>query len=245
MIWRCFFPFNWWEKIQCFLISIYSSSCQANHISNGKFEKVEANGSNNHRKKGTSQKHHRFVASCQFYWLFHLVNKLKQTCQACCNLHFCYNLLKQLAASLWLTTFDKSTWNKSVDNLQQTCHQQTVTSHANVSWYRLVHVIKFLARCQQTVRVYVFLCCVNETDGIRISINFWTHMGFSSISGGLKRQYVMAEPQSCWWSGACDILPLESVFHIASSPSWKQTMFTLQYSDGSVTIEELEYIQIG
>ena len=43
----------------------------------------------------------------------------------------------------------------------------------------------------------MFLCCVNETDGIAISINFSTHMGFSSISGGLKRQYVMAEPQSC------------------------------------------------
>ena len=30
--------------------------------------------------------------------------------------------------------FLQSTCNKSVDNLQQTCHQRAVTSHANTSW---------------------------------------------------------------------------------------------------------------
>ena len=94
-----------------------------------------------------SQKRHRLVASCKFHQLEQLVNKLQQNCQfhqavtshsltaASCHLQACYNLLKQFAASLRITNFDNqlatsllTTCNKSVDNLQQTCRQQAVTS---------------------------------------------------------------------------------------------------------------------
>ena len=53
---------------------------------------------------------------------------IKMRLAATGHLQTCYNLLKQLAASLWITTC-----NKSVDNLQQTCRQQAVVSHANAS----------------------------------------------------------------------------------------------------------------
>ena len=47
-----------------------------------------------------SQKRHRLVASCQLYRLHQVATSLLN--QACCN------LLKQLAASLWITSLDKS-----------------------------------------------------------------------------------------------------------------------------------------
>ena len=50
---------------------------------------------------------------------------------ATCHLQTCYNLLQQLAASHEDNKFEQSTCNKSVDNLQQTCPQQAVASHAN------------------------------------------------------------------------------------------------------------------
>ena len=78
----------------------------------------------------------RLVAICQFYRLLELANKLQQTCQfhqvatsllksiACCNLSFqtCYNLLKQLAASLWMTSFD----NQLATSLLTTCNRLVV-----------------------------------------------------------------------------------------------------------------------
>ena len=60
---------------------------------------------------------------------------------ATCHLQTCYNLLKQLAASLWITSFDNQLAISLVtysSDLHQTCHQQVSTSHANASWYWLV-----------------------------------------------------------------------------------------------------------
>ena len=62
-------------------------------------------------------KRHRLVASCQFYRLVNLklVNfiKLQHDCLlikirlvVTCHLQTCYNFLKQLAASLWIKSFD-------------------------------------------------------------------------------------------------------------------------------------------
>ena len=44
--------------------------------------------------------------------------------------------------------FWQSTCKRSVDNLQQTCRQQVVASHANASWHRLVDN-KSVAKSQQ------------------------------------------------------------------------------------------------
>ena len=82
---------------------------------------------------------YRLVATCQ-----HLATNLsissgwkksvKIRLVASCGLPICYNLLKQLAASLWITSFDDLLATcKSVDNLQHTCPQQAVASHANAS----------------------------------------------------------------------------------------------------------------
>ena len=71
-----------------------------------------------------------------------LVSKLQQVCQfhrvatsllksGLLQLVICYNLLKQLAANLWATSFR----NQSVDNLQRTCRQKAVANHANTYRY--------------------------------------------------------------------------------------------------------------
>ena len=82
------------------------------------------------------KKSHRLVASCQFY-------RLVVTCQqvatnlsvssgynksvkislvATCHLQTCYNLLKQLAAILWITSFD----NQLATSLLTTCNTLVV-----------------------------------------------------------------------------------------------------------------------
>ena len=66
-----------------------------------------------------------------------------------CHLQTCYNLLKQFTASLWIISFN----NQLADNLQQTCRQQAVPSHANASWYRLV----------------VKSCCKMSTDLVQLA----------------------------------------------------------------------------
>ena len=64
---------------------------------------------------------------------------------ATCHLQTCSNLLKQLAASLWITSFLQSTCNKPVHNLQQTCRQQAVASHANLLITSLLQDVNRLA----------------------------------------------------------------------------------------------------
>ena len=70
-----------------------------------------------------SQKRRRLAASCQFYRRqqaceFHqVVTSCKIRLVATCHPQTCYNLLKQLASSLWITSFDKpvrTTCNKLV-----------------------------------------------------------------------------------------------------------------------------------
>ena len=61
--------------------------------------------------------------------------KLQQVCknQACCNLSFAdlLQLVETTCNKPFDNKFGQSTCNKSVDNLQQTCRQHTVTSQAN------------------------------------------------------------------------------------------------------------------
>ena len=47
-------------------------------------------------------------------------------------------LLKRLAASLWITSFDNQLATSLVENLQQTCRQQALASHANTSNISLI-----------------------------------------------------------------------------------------------------------
>ena len=65
-----------------------------------------------------------------------------------CHFQTCYNSLKQLAASVWIAILIGY-------NLQQTCGQQAVASHA---WERLIS-----ARCQQifcNLRVFSSPTCL-------------------------------------------------------------------------------------
>ena len=50
---------------------------------------------------------------------------------ATCHLQTCYNLLKQLAASLLITSLDTQLGRNLLTTCQQTCPQQAVASHAN------------------------------------------------------------------------------------------------------------------
>ena len=58
---------------------------------------------------------------------------------ATCHLQTCYNLLKQLAAGVWITSFD----NQSATSLLTTCNrpscEKAAASHANASRYLLDH----------------------------------------------------------------------------------------------------------
>ena len=79
-----------------------------------------------------SQKRHRLVASCQFYRRVNNCNNLSISSSfnksvkirfvATCHLHTCYNLLKQFAASLWITSFD----NQHATSLLTTCNRLVV-----------------------------------------------------------------------------------------------------------------------
>ena len=92
--------------------------------------------------------------------------------QACCTCHFqtryklsFSDLLKQLAASLWITSLD----NKSIANPKRTCRQQAVASHATTSWYRLV----------------VTICCkidVNDVNRLQLA-------AISAFLPGINVQY--------------------------------------------------------
>ena len=99
-----------------------------------------------------SKKFYR-VANCQFYRIVTACQQvstnlsISSSCNksvkirliATCHLQTCYNLLKQLAASKWITSFDNQLATiKSADKLPQTFRQQAVASHANSFWYRLV-----------------------------------------------------------------------------------------------------------
>ena len=118
-----------------------------------------------------SQKRHRIVASCQFY-------RLVATCQqvatslsilsscnrsveirlvATCHLQTCYNLSKQLATSLLITTLD----NQLATSLLTNCNRlvanklsQAMRTHPDIGLLQQVVV-----RCQQTrCNLRVFGC---------------------------------------------------------------------------------------
>ena len=82
---------------------------------------------------------YRLVATCQHLAINLSISSswkksVKIRLVASCGLPICYNLLKQLAASLWITSFDDLLATcKSVDNLQHNCPQQAVASHAKSS----------------------------------------------------------------------------------------------------------------
>ena len=71
-------------------------------------------------------------------------------------------MLKQLAASLLITSFDNQTCNNSVDNLQQTCRQQAVASHANASWHQLID--DMLLRWQMSIIIVIIFAQVHIKD---------------------------------------------------------------------------------
>ena len=114
-----------------------------------------------------SQKRHRLLASWTFY---HLVatcqtqletnlsissscNKLMYKIRLVASLHLdsCWNLLKQLAASLWMTSFD----NELGTSLLTTCNRpvvnklywQVMRTHPDIGLW-----IKSVATCQKTLR---------------------------------------------------------------------------------------------
>ena len=95
------------------------------------------------------QKRHRRVASCQFYRLvitcqqlatnLSILSSCKKSVKirlvATCHLQIRYNLLKQLAESLWITSFD----NQLATSLLTTCNRlvvnklpQTMRTHSEI-----------------------------------------------------------------------------------------------------------------
>ena len=85
------------------------------------------------------QNRHRLVASCQFYRLVAScqqvatslsISSVATSCNksvkiklvATCHLQTCYNFFKQLAASLWITSFD----NRLATSLLTTCNRLVV-----------------------------------------------------------------------------------------------------------------------
>ena len=126
-------------------------------------------------------------------WLTNTWPKIPQTCcnklvnfiksfkirlVATCHFQTCYNLLKQLAANLWITSFD----NQLAISLLKTCNRlvvnklsqlifwkQAVLSYANAAWYWLVN--QFVARCQHTCcNLHIFGCVVNVTSTLASKI---------------------------------------------------------------------------
>ena len=71
-----------------------------------------------------SWKRHRLVERCQFYRLVATCQFQQSSCRlvATCHLQTRYNLLKQLAASLWITSFD----NKLAANLLTACNRLVI-----------------------------------------------------------------------------------------------------------------------
>ena len=74
------------------------------------------------------------LCSQEHHILLHFVNftSLLQSVIICRLVTICWNGLP-VENKFW-----QRTCNKSVDNLQQSCLQQAVTSHVNASWYRLI-----------------------------------------------------------------------------------------------------------
>ena len=88
-----------------------------------------------------------------FTSLLKLVNRLERTCQFYQNATIRGLFFRQLAASLWITSFDNQRAASMFDNLQQT----VVASHANKSWYWLVDN-KSVARSRQTCCKLIKYC---------------------------------------------------------------------------------------
>ena len=99
----------------------------------------------NRKNKYTSVSPNRYYLTVDNF--LQLVNKLQQTCQfhqvptSLLKSGLLQLIIYRLVTTLVETTcskpvdnkFRQSTCNKSVDNLQQTCRQQAVASHANAS----------------------------------------------------------------------------------------------------------------
>ena len=77
----------------------------------------------------------------------------------------CWNKLQQACWNNQLATNLLATCNKPVDNLQQTCGQQAVASHANASWYRLVAT----SCCKMSTDLLQLGRCWLCTDILKIS----------------------------------------------------------------------------
>ena len=123
-----------------------------------------------------SQKCDRLVAICQFYRLLancwevatrlstsSSCNKLvKVRLAATCDLETCYSLLKQLASSLWITSFE----NKLATSQLTTCNRlvvnklsQAMQTHPDVGLLKQV-----VNRCQQTCFNRCVFGCVKVAD---------------------------------------------------------------------------------
>ena len=81
---------------------------------------------------------YRLVANCQQFATNLSISlscnkSVKIRLVATCHLQTCYNLLKQLASSLWITSFD----NQRATNLLITCNSLVVNKLSQTSWYRL------------------------------------------------------------------------------------------------------------
>ena len=83
--------------------------------------------------------------------LINFVN-LQQTRQsqsvATCHLQTCYNLLKQLAASLWITSFD----NQLATSLLTTCNRTVVNKLSQAMRTLLIKLLKKVKRHVETCR---------------------------------------------------------------------------------------------
>ena len=92
------------------------------------------------------------LTSCQFYRLVASCQQVAKICQfhqvTTCHLQTCYNLLKQLAASLWITSLD----NLPATSLLTTCNgfvvnklSQAMPTHPNI-WLLITTYLLKLAR---------------------------------------------------------------------------------------------------
>ena len=112
----------------------------------------------------------------------------------------------------------ETTCNRSAGNLQQTCRQQAVASHANVSWYRLV-VTSCCKICQQACCKLLVAGHVDDECHLSVWTQKSTHRFTCSINVVLTSRKVTLMPYEFsiffqrWFDVVKAILNVSSIFN--------------------------------
>ena len=163
--------------------SVLFTPCQHMNACSGRFTKTGTTNLHN-------QQRHRLVASCQLYWLVAIrceqvaknlsnsssCNKsVKIRLVATCHLQNCYNLLKKLVASPWITSFD----NQLATNLLTTCSRlfvnklsQAMRTHSDIS----LSITRLLLNLKRPVANCTFLLwnCTGDGQTVFQAFNYNT-----------------------------------------------------------------------